>query len=290
MALPENNIEAGDAYEEMRSIIYIQTRNLDSLIHMLMNRDDRQGADEREIIKVTVLMIQALGVTMHSVLKLTAERDMAIRDCYGMARSTFELSVNICYIAASGVEAARRADRHAMQKTYRDMQRKGEVGGVRFEVSRRNVPNFKEIPGLAAAIEEFTRKGKELADWTPLNISDRIEAVKRVDNSAALSLSGASASIYRHASELLHGTYFSVVYFWSANSGPAHTPEQFEERWKEHFLTIFTALFFSAHAVIGVFSRQFNIPSLARTNRELSRKLKGIIDVLAGEPREEKVV
>jgi Family of unknown function (DUF5677) len=279
MGQQEAGLRADDAYEKMRSVIYTQTRNLDRLIHMLMTPEG-QSADEREIIKITVLMIQGLGVTMHSVLKLTAERDMAIRDCYGMARSAFELAVNICYIAASNVEVARLAERHAMQKSYRNLQRKGDVGGFQFEISRKNIPSMEEIPGLSAAISEFTRNGKELSDWTPHNISARIKHIKHTDNGAAVSLSGASMSIYRHASELLHGTYFSVVYFWSANTSPAHTREQFEACWKEHFLTVFTALFFSTHAVISLFSRRFDLQYLANTNQELSHEVKKIIDGL----------
>ncbi len=164
---------------------------------------------------------------------------------------------------------------------YRDMQRKGKVGGLQFQIGRAIIPDIDAIPGLASAIEEFSRKGKELPDWTPVNISDRIKAVRLIDVGAALSLSGASMSIYRHASELLHGTYFSVIYFWSGSTGPVHTRERFGELWKEHFIAVFTAIFFSASAVVELCSRKYNLPSLARANEELISRVKEIIDSLS---------
>jgi hypothetical protein len=96
-----------EPYEKLRVALGLQTRHLDSVIHALRDRDE-------EPLRVTLLMIQAFGVTANSVLRLTATRDMAIRDCFGMARSGFELATNICYIEASGVEAARRAQDHAL--------------------------------------------------------------------------------------------------------------------------------------------------------------------------------
>jgi hypothetical protein len=110
---------------------------------------------------------------------------------------------------------------------YRDMQRRGEVGGVSFALDAASVPDPNSVPGLAAALAEFTRRGKEVTDWTPLNISERISVVRMADERASLCLSGASVSIYRHSSELLHGTYFSVVHFWSGSGSPSLTKQRF---------------------------------------------------------------
>ena len=270
------SISEADPYDAMRSAVFLQTRNLDRVLSELSSAT--LEADDEPVVRVTLLMLQALGVTMHSVLKLTAERDMAIRDCYGLARSAFELAVNLCFITASGVEEARRAERHAMQKSYRDMQRQGEVGGVAFEIGRDGVPESDVVPELAEALKGFTRRGKEVRDWTPTSLSDRIASVGNVHRGAALCLSGASVSVYRHASELLHGTYFGVVHFWSGSGGrPARSRADFDALWSEHFIAVFTALFFSASAAVKLYARKYNLPEVESSDSALVAKMQSVV-------------
>jgi hypothetical protein len=166
-----------------------------------------------------------------------------------------------------------------MQKTYRDLERAGEVGGTGFQLSAVPRTPLEELPEVASALAEFTRKnGKELADWTPDSISKRIEAVRRVYPSSGMSLSAAVISIYRHASEFLHGTYFSVLYFWTGLSGQKVTKESFFERWNGHFVSVFGALFFSASAVIELFAEKYEAPAqLLQTQKRL---LKGALETL----------
>lgn len=270
---------AGDTQvDALRESLYRETRLLDALIHHLANGDGASQRTDPDVGRITVLMLQALGVSLHSVLRLTEARDMAIRDAYGIARSASELAVNICYIAVEGGEAARRAERHALQKSYRDLHRVGAIGGIAFELSAGEQPDLDRVPGLADALAEFTgRKGQEITDWTPLNISSRIEAVAKAHPLAALALSGSTISIYRHASELLHGTYFSIVHFWSGSGTPATTREVFNARWEEHFTSIFTAAFFGAQATIDVFAALFEVPDLADAQRRLMLDVNKLI-------------
>jgi hypothetical protein len=268
---------SNDLPQQLRVFIAEQTRFLDAIIDAMSNKISAEASDE-SAQKIVMLMSQGLGVTMHSILKLTSARDMSIRDCYGMARGAFELAVNTCYITAGGAEVADRAQRHAMQKTYRDLHRKGEIGNMKFELGSSDVPDIQSIPGLEAALAEYSRKGKEVTDWTPVSISERISVVSNVDSAVALCLSGASMSIYRHSSELLHGTYFSVVYFWSGSGAPASTRERFEKVWEEHFITIFTAVFFSASAVIKLLSRRFCLSDIVEADKRMSVRVKAILD------------
>ncbi len=262
-------------------VLHAQTRLLDTLIQRLADQPQRP-IESDEVLRVTVLMIQALGVSTHSVIKLTESRDMSIRDCFGIARSVSELAVNICYIAAGGSEVAQRAGRHALQKGFRDLQREGDIGGISFKFGRANVPSVDDVPGLAEALSEFTgRKGQEITDWTPLKISNRIEDVGKVNSRAALALSGSTVSVYRHASELLHGTYFGVVHFWSGSGRPATTRDSFEERWGEHFVAIFGAIFFAAQAVVEFFGSSFDFPDLLEDQKQLILVTNKIVEDLA---------
>jgi hypothetical protein len=254
-------------------ILQEETRLLDALIHLLSEGTAPNSCDP-DVARVSVLMIQSLGVSLHSILRLTGTKDMAIRDAYGIARSASELAVNICYIGAAGEEMARRAERHAMQKSYRDLHRTGAIGGVAFELSAAGRPEVDQVPGLADALKEFTgRKGQEITDWTPLNISSRIETVAQIHSRASLALSGSTMAVYRHASELLHGTYFSIVHFWAGSGAPATSREDFNSRWVEHFISIFTGAFFAAQAVIELFAKLVGVPELADAQKRLTAKV-----------------
>lgn len=269
--------------DALREILRCETRLLDELIHHLAAEEGNLQRRDPEVVRITVLMIQSLGVSLHSIVRLTEARDMAIRDAYGIGRSASELAVNICYIAASGSEVAKRADRHALQKSFRDLHRSGSIGGAAFELRAGQQPDPKLVPGLAEALAEFTgRRGQEIPGWTPLSISSRIEVVGMVHERAALSLSGSTMAIYRHASELLHGTYFSVVYFWSAGLSPPVTPENFDERWAAHFLSVFTAAFFAAQAVVELYSLLFDLPNLAISQNRLMLAVKEQVEEPSG--------
>src|SRR5690606_35980765 len=123
-------------------------------------------------------------------------------------------------------------------------------------------PDIDAIDGLKEALEEFSKNGREITDWTPLNISRRIAAISNFDPGAGVALGGALMAVYRHASELLHGTYFGVLYFWSVDGQPPRGKDHFNEQWLTHFTAIFVALFFSASAIIRVCARRFNYPDL----------------------------
>lgn len=200
---------------------------------------------------------------------------MSLRDAFGVARAASELAVNVCYIGVAGTDAATKAERHALQKAYRDMSRSGTVGGISVRIERAQAPDPRNVAGLEAALAEFTgKKGQEISDWTPLNLSARIDEVRKVHPNAALSLTGATTSIYRHSSDLLHGTYFGVVHFWTGSGAPATSRAAFEERWEEHMLSVFTAAFFSAKAVIELYSELFALPELGQTQKVLLRSLR----------------
>ena len=167
--------------EALRAILYRETGILDALIHDLANADVTSQRVDPDVVRITALMLQALGVSLHSVLRLTEGREMSIRDAYGIARSASELAVNICYIAVGGGEVAGRAERHALQKSYRDLHRTGAIGGVSFDLRSDWSPDVDRVPGLRDALAEFTgRKGQEINDWTPLNISRRIASVAKM--------------------------------------------------------------------------------------------------------------
>lgn len=266
-----------------RNLLLAQTRALDALIHELHQLD---AMGNGEAIRVQCLMLQAVGVSVHSVLALTRERDMSIRDCFGIARSAVETAINAAFIAISGEPMAQKAIRHMRQKRWRDLRRHGRVGNHKIAVSRDVQLSVDDLPGLREALEEYTsRRGDEIRDWTPENLETRIAAITTRHGRAGLCLGVASFSIYRPASELLHGTFYGVNFFWQGSRDtPARGRDEFDEIWMtEHFVTLLTALFFAVSGVIDAISAVYQLAKHSDFQDELSRNLSTLVEAMGGD-------
>jgi hypothetical protein len=265
-------------HERGRTLLLGQTQVLDALIHELHILDANQ---DNSAIRVPLLMLQATGVSIHSVLALAQSRDMAIRDGFGIARSAVETALNAAYIAVGGTTVADQAIRHMRQKRWRDLNREANFGGQRMALSLDVGLTPADLPGLPEALDEYTNKrGGEVRDWTSVSIEERIEAVANRCARAGVCLSAAVFAIYRPSSELLHGTYYGVNYFWQGSRAtPAKSREAFDRLWLlEHFVTLFSALFFGSSGAIDAMATVFDLPHHAAKQDLFANELSRLID------------
>lgn len=198
-------------------------------------------------------MMQAVGVSIHSVLTLTQARDMGIRDCFGIARSAVETAINAAFISVSDASMADKAVRHMRQKRWRDLRRQTLIGNQTITISQNTQSKIDDFPGLREAFEEYTsKKGEEIRSWTPENIKERIAVISRINDRAGLYLGASTFSIYRPASELLHGTFYGVNLFWQGSrSRPTRHRAEFDTLWvTDHFVTVLSSLIFAASGAI----------------------------------------
>ncbi|MEO6091663.1 MAG: hypothetical protein ABIT04_10560 [Novosphingobium sp.] len=278
--MPEiRNPAADELHQRGRNVLHAQTRALDALIHDLHLLDHDM---DKPAIRIPLLMLQAVGVSMHSVLALTLSRDMAIRDGFGIARSAVETAVNAAYISVGGEPVAERAIRHMRQKRWRDLSRESNSGGWQMRVSQNVGLTPGDLPpGLTEALDEYTNKrGREVRDWTPASVEERIDVVADRCKRAGLCFGAAAFAIYRPSSELLHGTYYGVTYFWQGSGErPSNSREAFDRMWLlDHFATLLSALFFSVSAAIDAISTVFDLPEHAKRQDELAQMLTQLID------------
>lgn len=265
-----------------REILELQTRALDALIHDLHLLDPKKTITE---IRTPLLMLQAVGVSVHSVLALTVNRDMAIRDVFGIARSITETAINAAYISVGGEEIAAQAHRHMRQKRWRDLNRKGKIGSWQIEASREVGISEGDIPGLSSDLAEFTNKrGREIRDWTPVGVEGRITEIGATSRPASLSLGVALFAIYRVSSEFLHGTFYGVTQFWQGSrSDPALSRDAFDDLWlSDHFITILTAVFFAVHGAATAISEVHQFPAHQQSQSQLAQRLRALIEDMGG--------
>lgn len=268
-----------------RDLLTEQAGELDRIIHELHELDDGRSVPS---IRVPLLMLQAVGVSIHSVLALTVRRDMAIRDAFGIARSAVETAANAAYIALAGDEIGEKAIRHMNQKRWRDQSRDADIAG--WQMALRADPAFaiEQVPGLQDALDEFTdRRGREVRDWTEVRLEDRVSFVATKSRRASLGLATAIFMIYRPASELLHGTFYGVTYFWKGSRGVVGvTREDFDELWvMDHFVSLLASMFFAANGAIEAIAAVYNMEVHKERQDRLNDRLAGIIEGVGVEVR-----
>lgn len=166
---------------------------------------------ESRLWGVVAALLLSVNETNGSLLWLA--RNRKARDAYVLSRTVLETIINTCFILANGPETAEKAWRHANQKAYRDLDRTVRVNEKVFRLKWTGRVDLAQHPELMEAIREYTsKKGREITSWTPETVNQRIEAIdKKYGNRATTSLQLALLAIYRHSSEISHGTLFGAM-------------------------------------------------------------------------------
>lgn len=141
-----------------------------------------------------------------------------LRDSYVIVRVIYETSLNACFILTAPDTLALRASRHAKQKALRNVIRAIEVAGETiFKVQIESAEEILQHPEHRKWLEEFTTKsGREISSWTPENVPQRLDAIYRKFGPADSRGLMFGLLLYRHASEIAHGTLFGTLFSWGA--------------------------------------------------------------------------
>ncbi len=101
-------------------------------------------------------------------------------------------------------------------------------------------------PKVKELLEEYTgKRGQEIRQWTPQSVVQRIEKIEEKYGARKVSsLRFALFSIYREASEVIHGTYYgTLVGLGGSEPGKAPTSEEeWFQRKREHFCLLYLML------------------------------------------------
>ena len=153
----------------------------------------------------------------------------ALRDSYVISRVIYETSINACFLLTSPVELTNRANTHAKQKALRNLVRRIEIAGYPlFEFKARGAEEILQDPGHKQWLADFTSKsGREITSWTPENVQQRLEVIYTAFGSEAAKGLAFGLLLYRHASEIAHGTLYGTLFSWGAMElgRPLRSPE-----------------------------------------------------------------
>lgn len=274
-----------DCNNRLRILTEQFIRLVDGLIATMIEHDAAKSIRTENVpipdlvAQVLPLMLQALGSSSHTLARLSGKSGLHTRDCYSIARSIVEVAVNICFILAEGSPMAERAIRHAKQKSYQDLVRESEINNIIIQLAYSSRPDASKIEGLEADIAEFTSRIGREKGWVDLSIDRRISvAGEKLGDSVLNSLHFARFMVYRHSSEILHGTYFSALYFFGVSS-PANKPQTLDEAaefiGQKHMLILFATIL--AHsAVVEAFHKAYGFIWAYEQSRDLINSLREI--------------
>lgn len=265
---------AGDARKALCLILKREVRLIDYLIHALSTGASVKDQDalkaDKKVLDVVLMMVQGMGVSTHSILKLSECVDMQVRDSLVLSRAVVETAINVAYIIAGGPKLAELAQRHALQKTFRSGNRSGRLGGINFVVSSTPSIDPSHVAGLEDALKEFTNaRGTEKRQWTSDNIDKRLELIASKFERPAIALTGAMLTVYRDSSEILHGTFFGVTNFWTRGGGPVGSRREAEKLFfSKHFVPALSAAFLALFSVVRVADIRYGIKAIAKAQNE----------------------
>lgn len=269
-----------DSVSDLNDILGAQIDLIGTLLAALVgapNFPKTKTKVEDDVAAVVGMLCQGAGSSCMSIRR-NHKPGYETRDCFILARSVIESLINCCYVLAEGPVAAQKAIRHARQKTYRDLKRNSEIASSKIRMSLETAPAIEEIAGLAEELAEFSHKsGQEDRQWIKLSVDDRISmAGKKFGDPVLAKLHVARFAVYRHSSEIIHGTFFGAA-FWggfTGLSGPPKSDEDFLENvgnW--HWLILFGVIL-TIHAFLSSFHQKYGLDTVSEKSDALLRRLE----------------
>lgn len=240
-------------------------RVIDLIIAVAIGKAARSPAEERKPIRGPVAQVLPMfllpaGSSSNTLVRLSDAPGLQTRDCYSIARSVIELSVNVCYVLAKGGAAAERALRHARQKAFRDLARDSQIAGHAIRARYLGAPDVFNVPEVEAQMKEFTSRDGREKGWVDLSIDDRISEVGAAFGEPILGpLHFARFMVYRHSSEILHGTLFGALHFLGITSPPAppRDPKEMADFIGQQHMLVLLAVNLALSAVVDSFHAKF---------------------------------
>lgn len=234
---------------------------------------------DRGVTSVVVPLIQSAGSSI-AAMQAFPLPGLRTRECYLIARAMVETLVNACYVLAKGLEAADAAKRHAKQKAYRDLSRQSEIGGHRIIMGLKEIPDIDELGDLAKDLKLFTtNSGKEDYRWTKDNLDERIGIAGQAFGPSVLSrLHMARFAVYRHSSEIIHGTLFGYLFFHGSTlpSEPASSQEGLAQHIADQHIYLLLSVVLASSAFIKSFHKKYGISDINKATTDIDNKIREI--------------
>lgn len=222
---------------------------------------------ERDKARAVAATAMGAGQTTETVLKLSQESGIVVRDMYPLARSVVESYVNAAFFSTQAVEVAQRAIRHKDFAAWKYVNR--VIGSGDFMIALGSPEKIK--PFLEKEFPEFAGKGQ--GSWTNLDVPSRIRLIGEKVSGAGGALMGAYGGVYAISSEIIHGSVFGTAYFYSSGTDDPRSEEGFRRGVLQQRIDILSAVAHATSGFIAAYAETEKMGPLVLTERELFQRM-----------------
>lgn len=238
------------------------------------------SAREADSAKVGMLFPFLDSVRDSSVSLAVLVRRQALRDSYVIARVIYETAINACFLLTDAARLSERAKVHAGQKALRSLVRQIEVSGTKvFEFKHQATDVLMQQPTHKKWLDEFTSKaGREITSWTPETVQQRLEAIYLMFGAGPTGGLAFGLLLYRHASEIAHGTLYGTLFSWGAAEPgrPLKSAQDLGRFRRAELRHLLKLVCFTLESLICVVSKTLGVPDLgASANDARDNYFKG---------------
>jgi len=218
------------------------------------------------------LLVQGIIDSSKTIIQLIKGRKL--RDAYIISRSIFEHSLNIGYFSVKGEEMVEKAYNHSLSKTYGDLRRKIEIGDIKFSIGLTDEVEIEKTERLKKAIEEFTNnKGHEIRTWSDDNTFNKIKLIdEKFGKGISFPFSMCLYYIYRHSSEIIHGTIFGAMFSLGMTQERNEWPESkqdFDEYYNYRLTLLAQSIILLISSTIHIIGEHSEIKDIGKMNKEI---------------------
>lgn len=246
-----------ETLKELRAVIAAQQELLRIALYMMtegpiaFNGQELKCSLEEDQVRAACAVSMGSGQSLNTLLKLSDDQGIGVRDLYPIARSVVEGFLNAAFFVTQPVEISRRALEHRHFAAWKHHNRIIGTGDVMISIGTAN-PKSEAV----RLFPNFAEKGED--SWTSLNAVDRINKISKVVKASGGALIGAYAGIYAVSSEIIHGSVYGLSYFFSAHVRE-QTVDGFKSGTVEQVIDILIAV---SHASSGFLSAFANVQKL----------------------------
>lgn len=272
MKIPEQN-EKLRRYQEA----YLQ--------HMdLLQKVTQSEPNIKDSLKMLFLIYSSRIVESSDTLLLLSVKNK-LNDSYAISRMILETATNISYIATKPNDLINKSLEYAHQKMYRDLDRSLSIGNLNLSIKFKGIDDIIKSDKLDNAIKKFTNKetGQEIRDWTGVDkktIVQKIEKITEVfGEHIGIVFLTAMYVVYRHSSEILHGTTFGAMYTLGLTQLKDQRPlkqEELKKYQEDELKNILYSFNLLLNAVIRIFLQKFPNDAFESERKEWSEYISKI--------------
>jgi len=202
-----------------------------------------------------------------------------LRDAYIISRPIFEHCLNIGYFSVKGEEMIEKAYNHSLSKTYRDLRRKVEIDDIKFSIGLSEEVKVNMHQKLECAVEEFTnKKGHEIRSWSDDNTFKKIKLItEEYGEGIGYPFSLCLYYIYRHSSEIIHGSIFGAMFSLGMTQERNEWPEskeEFNEYYNNRLTLLGQSIILLISSTIHIIGNHSKIEHIEQENKNLISEFK----------------